>query len=55
MNNLFILNSIADGSFRCIPCGNLVYSTSHLCKEQLNEMAKEAERLMDNPKLNENS
>lgn len=59
-SNPLILNSVADGSFRCIPCGNIVYSTLHTCEEQVDEMAKLAERLMSNstiiyPKVNENS
>lgn len=44
--NPFTLNSIADGSFMCIPCGNIVYSTLHTCEEQLEQMAEEAAKLL---------
>lgn len=51
----FTLNSIADGSFLCAPCGEIIYDLRHVCEEQRDQMVKEAEKLMANIKLDENN
>ncbi len=44
----FTLNSIADGSFLCAPCGEIIYDLRHCCEEQHEQMAKEAAKLLTN-------
>lgn len=51
----FTLNSIADGSFLCAPCGEIIYDLRHVCEQQRDQMAKEAEKLMANIKLDEDN
>lgn len=48
----FSLISIADGSFLCHNCGNVIYDLRHTCDETLDRYAKHAENLLKN--INEN-
>lgn len=42
----FLLQSIADGSFLCVACGNTIYDLRHTCDEMRDQMAKEAAKML---------
>lgn len=49
----FLLDSIKDGSFLCVACGDTIYDLRHVCEEQVELMAQDAKRLGE--KVDENS
>jgi len=49
----FLLQSVKDGSFLCVACGETIYNLRHTCEEQVELMAQDARRLSE--KVHENN
>ena len=49
----FLLESIKDGSFLCVACGETIYDLRHTCVEQVELMAQDARKIRD--KVDEDS